>query len=180
LQRLQFTSPDGVRLARELWEILRRKKGCTLSRLYRSAQDDALWLAYSEWNSLGELAGARREAARSPLNRRLHSMLASSSERAYEPFGPVRSTHGVNFASAPVAMLINFLDGMEEPETALAFLAEAPGYISHILMHEVGKAETLACLAHFDTAQHAEQAAHTLGEQSTLKDFKPVAELFSV
>jgi hypothetical protein len=77
-------------------------------------------------------------------------------------------------------MLINFLDGMEEPETALAFLAEAPGYISHILMHEVGKAETLACLAHFDTAQHAEQAAHTLGEQSTLKDFKPVAELFSV
>jgi hypothetical protein len=78
LQRLQFTSPDGVRLARELWEILRRKKGCTLSRLYRSAQDDALWLAYSEWNSLGELAGARREAARSPLNRRLHSMLAAN------------------------------------------------------------------------------------------------------
>jgi hypothetical protein len=180
LQRLQFSSPDGVRLAREFWEILRRKKGCTLSRLYRNAQDDALWLAYSEWTSLGELAGARREAARSPLNRRLHSMLASSSERAYEPFGPVRSTHGVNFASAPVAMLINFLDGIEEPEAALAFLAEAPGYISHILMHEVGKPETLACLAHFDTVQNAEQAAHTLSEQPALKEFNPVAELFSV
>jgi hypothetical protein len=181
LQRLHFTSPEeGVRLARESWEILRRKKGCTLSRLYRSAHDDAMWLAYSEWTSLGELAGARREAARSPLNRRLHSMLASSSERAYEPFGPVRSTHGVNFASAPVAMLINFLDGMEEPETALGFLAEAPGYISHILMHEVGKSGTLACLAHFDTMPHAEQAVQTLGEQTTVRDFKPAAELLVV
>ena len=169
-----------MRLARELWEILRRKKGCTLSRLYRSAQDDARWLAYSEWTSLGELAGARREAARSPLNRRLHSTLASSSERAYEPFGPVRSTHGVNFASSPAAMLINFRDGIEEPETALGFLAEAPGYISHILMHEVGKPETLMCLAHFDAADNAERAAHTLVEQATLRDYEPVAELFSV
>lgn len=169
-----------MRLARELWEILRRKKGCTLSRLYRSAQDDAQWLAYSEWATLGELAGARREAARSPLNRRLHTMLASSSERAYEPFGPVRSTHGVNFASAPVAILINFLEGIEEPETALASLAEAPGYISHILMHEVSKPESLTCLAHFDTAENAQHAADQLSEQPTLKDFKPAAELFAV
>jgi quinol monooxygenase YgiN len=180
LQRLQFSSPEGVRLARELWEILRRKKGCTLSRLYRCTQDDALWLAYSEWTSLGELAGARREAARSPLNRRLHSMLAASSERAYEPFGPVRSTHGINFASAPVAMLINFLEEMEQPEAALAFVGEAPGYISHILMHEVGKSRTLACLAHFDTVHHAEHVAQTLAEQPTVRDFKPAAELFMV
>lgn len=177
---MQFTATEGVRLARELWEILRRKQGCTLSRLYRSPQDETAWLAYSEWSSLGALAGARREAARSPLNRRLHSMLKASSERAYEPFGPVHSAHGINFASAPVAAVIDFLEEMEQPEAALAFLAEAPGYISHILMHEVGKAKTLLCFAHFDTVHHAEQAAHALAEQPTVRDFKPVAELFMV
>jgi quinol monooxygenase YgiN len=180
LQRLQFASPEGVRLARELWEILRHKQGCTLSRLYRSPADDAAWLAYSEWNSLAELAGARREAARSPLNRRLHSTLKASSERAYEPFGPVHSAHGINFASAPVAVVIDFLEEMEQAEAALGFLAEAPGYISHILMHEVGKAKSLLCMAHFDTVHHAEQVAHTLGEQPTIRDFKPAAELFMV
>ncbi len=180
LQRLQFASPEGVRLVRELWEILRRKQGCTLSRLYRSPTDEASWLAYSEWNSLTELAGARREAARSPLNRRLHSALKASSERAFEPFGPVRSTHGINFASAPVAVVIDFLEEMEQPEAALNFLAEAPGYISHILMHEVGKSKTLLCFAHFDTMHHAEQVAHGLAQQPTVRDFKPAAELFMV
>lgn len=175
---MQFASPEGVRLARELWEILRRKRGCTLSRLYRSAKNEALWLAYSEWNSLAELAGARREAARSPLNRRLHALLESSSERAYEPFGAVRSVHGVSFASGPVAMLINFLEEMEEPEAALKFLTEATGYISHILMHEVGKSRTLACFAHFDNLDHAEHVARTLGEQPTVRDFNPSTELF--
>jgi quinol monooxygenase YgiN len=177
---LQFTAPDGVRLARELWEILRRKKGCILSRLYRSTTDEPLWLAYSEWDSLAELAGARREAARSPLNRRLHALLASSSERAYEPFGPVHSTRGVSFAGAPAAMLINFMVEMDESEAALAFLAEAPGYISHILMHEVGKSRTLACFAHFDTVEHADAIRDKLQSQPTLADFQPIAELFTV
>jgi hypothetical protein len=177
---LDFNSQEGIRLAREFWEILRRKKGCAVSRMYRSADDESRWLAYSEWNNLAELAGARREAARSPLNRRLHSTLKSSSERAFEPFGPVHSTHGVNFATAPTAMLINFLGEMEEPESALAFLTEAPGYISHILMHEVGKPKTVVCFAHFENLRDAQQAAQTLGEQSTVRDFQPVAELFVV
>ncbi len=177
---MQFAAPGAVRLARELWEILRRKQGCTLSRLYRSPADEASWLAYSEWNSLAELAGARREAARSPLNRRLHAALKASSERAYEPFGAVRSAHGINFASAPVAVVIDFLEEMEQPEAALGFLAEAPGYLSHILMHEVGKSKTLLCLAHFDTVHNAEQVAHALAEQPAVRDFKPAAELFMV
>ena len=100
-----------------------------MSRLYHSLNDESLWLAYSEWDTLTELAGARREAPRSPLNRRLHSMLQASSERAFEPFGPLRSTHGINFANAPTAMLINLTGELEEPEAALAFLTEAPGYI---------------------------------------------------
>lgn len=181
LQRLDFVnSQEGIRLAREFWEILRRKKGCAVSRLYRSLHDDSRWLAYSEWNSLAELAGARREAARSPLNRRLHSTLKSSSERAFEPFGPVHSTHGVNFATAPTAMLINFLEEMDEAEAALAFLVEAPGYISHIMMHEVGKPKSLVCLAHFENLHDAEQAAQALGQEPTVRDFQPVAELFTV
>ena len=181
LQRLDFNnSQEGIRLAREFWEILRRKRGCTVARLYRSSQDETRWLAYSEWNSLAELAGARREAARSPLNRRLHSTLKSSSERAFEPFGPVHSTHGVNFATAPTAMLISFAEEMDEPEAALAFLVEAPGYISHIMMHEVGKPKTLVCFAHFENLQHAEQAAQKLGEEPTVRDVQPVAELFTV
>jgi hypothetical protein len=181
LQRLKFKAPDeGVRLARELWEILRRKQGCTLSRLYHATKDDASWLHYSEWSSLTELAGARREAARSPLNRRLHSTLSSSSERAFEPFGPVQSAHGVNFAAGPAAVLIDFLEEMEEPEAALKFLAEAPGHIEHILMHEVGKSQTLVCFAHFDTAEHAEQAAHAVREEPSVRDFKPTAALFLV
>jgi quinol monooxygenase YgiN len=180
LQRLHFTSQDGVRLAREFWEILRRKKGCKLSRLYRSANDEALWLAYSEWDSLTDLAGARREAARSALNRRLHTLLKASSERAYEPFGPVHSTHGVNFAAAPTAMLVNFLEEMDEPEAALNFMAEAAGHISHILLHEVGKSKTLACFAHFDTLHHAEEMRLVLSQQPALQDFQPVAELFMV
>jgi len=180
LQRLHFSSQEGIRLARELWEILRRKKGCKLSRLYRAANDESLWLAYSEWESLGELAGARREAARSPLNRRLHSMLKASSERAYEPFGPVQSTHGISFATGPAAMLINFLEEMDEPEAALAFLAEAPGYISHILLHEVGKPKSLACFAHFDSQGQAEELRLRLAQQPALQDFQPVAELFVV
>ncbi len=150
-----------------------------MSRLYHSLNDESLWLAYSEWDTLTELAGARREAARSPLNRRLHSMLQASSERAFEPFGPVRSTHGINFANAPTAMLINLTGELEEPEAALAFLTEAPGYISHILMHEVGKPETL-CFVHFDNLQNAQQAAQKLGEQPTVRDLQPNAELFVV
>lgn len=180
MQRLHFSSQEGIRLARELWEILRHKKGCKLSRLYRAANDESLWLAYSEWNSLGELAGARREAARSPLNRRLHSMLKASSERAYEPFGPVQSSHGINFAAAPTAMLINFSQEMEEPEAALGFIAEAPGHISHILLHEVGKSGTLACFAHFETLGHAEELRLKLTPEPALQDFQPVAELFVV
>jgi hypothetical protein len=180
LQRLHFSSQEGVRLARELWEILRRKKGCILSRLYRAANDDALWLAYSEWNSLGELAGARREAARSPLNRRLHSLLKASSERAYEPFGPVQSTHGISFASGPVALLVNFPGEIDEPEAALGFLAEAPGYVSHILLHEVGKSKTLACFAHFDTQEHAEELRLRLAQEPALQNFQPAAELFVI
>jgi quinol monooxygenase YgiN len=178
LQRLQFGSPEGVRLARELWEILRRKKGCTLHRLYRAARDESRWFNYSEWQSLAELAGARREAARSPLNRRLHAMLTSSSERAYEPFGAVHSIQGINFAAGPAALLIDFLEEMEEPEAALGFLAEAAGHLSHVLMHEVGKPRSLACFAHFDTLHHAEEVAHTLAEEPKLQDFRPVAELY--
>lgn len=148
--------------------------------MYRSSHDETRWLAYSEWDSLTELAGARREAARSPLNRRLHSTLKSSSERAFEPFGPVHSTHGVNFAAAPAAMLISFAGEVEEPEAALAFLTEAPGYISHIMMHEVGKPKTVVCLTHFENLQHAEQAAQKLAEEPTVRNFQPVAELFTV
>ncbi len=177
---MHFSSQEGIRLARELWEILRHKKGCRLSRLYRAANDESLWLAYSEWESLGELAGARREAARSPLNRRLHSMLKASSERAYEPFGPVQSTHGISFATGPATMLINFLEEMDEPEAALAFLAEAPGYISHILLHEVGKPKSLACFAHFDSQSNAEDLRLRLTKEPPLQDFQPVAELFVV
>jgi quinol monooxygenase YgiN len=181
LQRLDFNnSQEGIRLAREFWEILRRKKGCAVSRLYRSVHDESRWLAYSEWENLAELAGARREAARSPLNRRLHSTLKSSSERAFEPFGPVHSTHGVNFATAPTAMLISFAKEMDEPETSLASLVEAPGYISHILMHEVGKPKTVVCFAHFENLQAAEQAAQTRSQEPTVHDFQPVAELFTV
>jgi len=75
-------------------------------------------------------------------------------------------------------MLINFLEDMEEPEAALSFLNEAPGYISHILLHEVGKSRTLACFAHFDNVDHAEPVARGLGEQPTVRDFNPSAELF--
>jgi hypothetical protein len=163
-----------------LWEILRRKKGCKLNRLYRSSQDDARWLAYSEWDSLAELAGARREIARSPLNRRLHSLLASSSERAYEPFGPVHSVQGVNFASAPAALLINFAGESENPEESLCFIAEQPGYISHILMHEVGGSTALICLAHFDTMDNAGHCARRIADQPALRDAQAAVELFLV
>jgi hypothetical protein len=163
-----------------LWEILRRKQGCSLTRLYHAPKDEAQWLNYSEWSSLTELAGARREAARSPLNRRLHSTLASSSERAFQPFGPVQSVHGVNFGSAPAALLIHFLEEMEQPQGALSFLTEAAGHIEHILMHEVGKPKTLACFAHFDNEEHARQAADALHEEPSLRDFKPSPELFLV
>src|SRR5271154_1884692 len=97
LQRLEVkpeSADEALRLIRELWEILRRKQGCVTHRLYH-APDRSHWLAYSEWQSLPQLSGARRELARSPLYRRLHSMLAQSSERANEPFGSVLSTHGV-------------------------------------------------------------------------------------
>jgi quinol monooxygenase YgiN len=178
LQRLQFSSPEAIRLVREMWEILRRKKGCTLNRLYRSSQEDQRWLAYSEWTSLAELAGARREAARSPLNRRLHSMLAASSERAFEPFGAVRSVQGVNFAAAPAALLIEASAEMEQPEAAFNVLAEQPGYISHVLMHQVGNAAALACLAHFDCAENAGKCARQLPDLRSLRDLKASAELY--
>jgi quinol monooxygenase YgiN len=178
LQRLQFKSSEGIRLARELWEILRRKKACTLNRIYRSPDDDARWLVYSEWESLAELAGARRELARSSLNRRLHSLLVSSSERAYEPFGPVQSVHGVNFASAPAAMLVRLSGELENPEEVLSFVAEQPGYISHILMHEVGSAAAPACFAHFDTADNARHCARQIEEHAALRELNPSVDLF--
>lgn len=138
------------------------------------------WMAYSEWSSLAELAGARREVARSPLNRRLHSMLGSSSERAYEPFGAVRSVHGVNFASAPVALLISVGGEMENPEEAFGFLSEQPGHLSHILMHEVNNPAATVCLAHFESADCASNCARLLTDQPVLRELQPSTEQFVV
>ena len=150
-----------------------------LTRLYRSRTDDALWLAYSEWDNLVELAGARRELARSPLNRRLHSMLVSSSERAFEPFGPVRSIRGVIPSAA--ALLVSFEQGdPEDPQAALDFLTNEHGHVLHLLMREVASAKRLTCLAHFDNLEHAQAVLETLADRPSVREFQPVAEVFAV
>lgn len=179
LQRLQFApkrEDEGVRLCRELWEILRRKKGCLTHRLYRAEGKEGLWLVCSEWESLAELAGARRELARSPLYRRLHSMLSASSERAYEPFGAVRSSRGAGGVQA--MLVIDFETAPDDAEKALDFLREAPGYLAHIEMRQAGESATLRCIALFGSQQDAASCAQALAAHPTLHDFGPSAELF--
>lgn len=179
LQRLQFErerADEGLRLCRELWEILRRKKGCITHRLYHAEDDDRLWLVCSEWESLAELAGARRELARSPLYRRLHATLDGSSERAYEPFGAVRSSRGAGGVQA--ALVIDFETQPDNPEEALAFLREAPGQLAHIPMLEVAGGRTLRCVALFSSHEDAAACAQALAIHPALRDCGPSAALF--
>lgn len=182
LQRLEVkpeSADEALRLIRELWEILRRKQGCVAHRLYHAPSDRLHWLAYSEWQSLPQLSGARRELARSPLYRRLHSMLSQSSERANEPFGSVLSTHGVSFGPDTAALIVRFEKGPEEPVQALSFMAELTGYISHITMRELGAAEALVCLVHFDSAANAAAAESAIREREALRALSPDIETYA-
>lgn len=182
LQRLEAkpeNADEAIRLVRELWEILRRKQGCVVHRLYRSASERLRWLAYSEWQSLPQLSGARRELARSPLYRRMHSMLASSSERVNEPFGPVLSIHGIGFGPETAALLIRFEQSPEEPAQAIGFIRELSGYVSHITMREVGAPDALVCLAHFDSAANAAAAESAIREREPLRGLSPSVEIYA-
>ena len=182
LQRLELkpeSADEAIRLVRELWEILRRKQGCTVHRLYRSAAVRSRWLAYSEWQSLPLLGGARRELARSPLYRRMHSMLTESSERAYEPFGAALTTRGIGFGPETTALLIRFDEGPEEPERTLAFLKESAGYVSHITMRELGDPKVLVCFAHFDGAANAAAAAAAVAGREQFRNHPPAVETYA-
>lgn len=176
LQRLEFKPErldEGVRLCRELWEILRRKKGCTLNRLYRSQTDSNAWLACSEWTSLAELAGARRELARSPLYRRFHGMLNRVGERAYEPFGAVHSGQGSNAAQA--LLLIGFGKAPENAAEALDFFRQCPGYLSHIMLREVANHDAVSSLVYFSAVEQAQAGAQSL---EAVMAYQPAVELF--
>src|SRR5579875_1312396 len=176
LQRLEFRPEhldEGVRQCRELWEILRRKKGCVLHRLFHAQADRLSWLAYSECNSLAELAGARRELARSPLYRRFHARLSRASERAYEAFGAVRSSQGSNSAQALV--LITFAQAPANGAEAMEFVRQAPGYLSHLMLHEVANQSAVSCLVYFAEAAQAQACAQALAPVAA---FEPAAELY--
>ncbi len=182
LQRLELkpeSADEAIRLFRELWEILRRKQGCTVYRLYHASAGRVRWLAYSEWQSLPLLGGARRELTRSSLYRRMHSMLTESSERAYEPFGPALTTRGIGFGPETAALLIRFDEGPEEPERALAFLKDSAGYVSHITMRELGDPKALVCFAHFDGAANADAAAAAITGNEQFRDRPPAIETYA-
>ena len=182
LQRLEIkrdNADEALRLIRELWEILRRKQGCVTYRLYHSPDDRSRWMAYSEWQSLPQLSGARRELARSPLYRKMHSMLAQSSERVHEPFGTVLSTHGVSFGSETTAVVARFEKSPAEPADAMAFLQELSGYVSHITMRELGASDVLVCVAHFDSAANASAAESAIKDRDTLRELSPTVETYA-
>jgi quinol monooxygenase YgiN len=182
LQRLEVkpdSADEALRLLRELWEILRRKQGCVVHRLYHSPDDRSRWLAYSEWQSLPQLSGARRELARSPLYRKMHSMLAQSSERVHEPFGAVLSTHGVSFGPETTAVVARFEKSPDEPAHALEFLQELSGYVSHITMRELGAPEVLVCVAHFDSGANAAAAESAIKDRDTLTKLSPTVETYA-
>ena len=183
LQRLELKSEsadEALRMVRELWEILRRKQGCTAHRLYHAQNDRSRWLVYSEWQSMPQLSGARRELARSPIYRKMHSMLAQSSERANEPFGPVLSVHGVSFGAATTALIIRFEQAPENPVEAMSFVQELQGYLSHITMHELGSPDALVCLVHFGSAADAAAAEGALRERESLRVLSPSIEIYVV
>ncbi len=166
LQLLGFkagSESEGIRLTREFWEILRRKPGCAAHRLYRPADGASNWLVYSEWRSIAELGGARRELARAPIYRRIHSMIRDSSERAYEPFGAVQSIAGAS--ATPASVLIAVPADSQTPEDSLAFLSELAGHRYHLLMREVTGAKEIRCLAGFADEAAARVAIGTIKER---------------
>jgi quinol monooxygenase YgiN len=181
LQRLELKADkadEAVRMARELWQILGRKQSCTLHHLYRSQKDKHRWLAYSEWRSLNELGGARKELARSPIYRRFHSMLERSSERAYEPVGAARSLHGANFSAEPWALMVEFGSAPENPEHALDFIKEIEGYGAHLIATEVGGTDVLVAIAHFDDQSKAEAAKSKIEAHEPIRGHIAAIEIF--
>lgn len=182
LQRIELRperTPEGLRITRQAWEILRRKQGCLVQRLYHSLAESERWLAYSEWSSLAELGGARRELARSPLYRRWHSTMRSSSERAYEPFGAIHSIRGDGLGPPTTAMVATMARAGAEEKDPLSFLQQLPGYLSHILMHDVAEPDTVLCLAHFASPEQASAASAAIGEHEAARALHPVVELFA-
>jgi|GEM_PF-6321293 hypothetical protein len=166
---------EGVRLWRELSEILRRKNGCQFQRLYRG-QDEQVWLACSEWTSLAELGGARRELARSPLYRRLHATLELASERAYQPFGSVQSSRGAGAAQALI--VITLAQWAEDGEERIRLLSDLIGHLNHVLMRAIAEPGQVYCLAQFASAGAASEAVGMLSQAPGLQPLQPSFELF--
>ena len=133
---------------------MRRKKGCVVHHFYK-AGDAGGWLVYSEWQSLNELGGARRELARSPLYRKLHALLERSGERAFEPYGGTRSLRGAAMTSSPAALLVEMKADPEKAEIALDALKQIEGYASHVVMRQVGQTDVVAGFVTFASEEAA-------------------------
>lgn len=182
LQRIELKpehAAEALRMTRQAWEILRRKQGCLVQHLYHSLAEPERWLSYSEWSSLAELGGARRELARSPLYRRWHSAMKSSSERAYEPFGTIHSIRGDGLGPPTTAVLVTMGRGAQKPKDPLSFLAQLAGYLSHILMRDLAEPGALLCLAHFAAPEQAAAAPAAIGEHEAARELRPAVELFA-
>ncbi|GEM_PF-3813975 len=75
--------------------------------------------------------------------------------------------------------MLDCAEELANPQETLGVIAEQPGYVSHILMREVGNPSVLACLAHFDTKENAEHCARLMAEQPALRDVQAAPEVFS-
>jgi hypothetical protein len=105
-------------------------------------------------------------------------MLERSSERAYEPVGAVRSLQGTNFSAEPWALMVEFGSAPENAEHALDFIREIEGYGSHLIATEVGGADVLAAIAHFDDEGKAEAAKSKIEEHEPIRGHIAAIEIF--
>jgi heme-degrading monooxygenase HmoA len=172
---------EWLRDEHESWQILRRKPGYVVHRLYQAKDEPQQRLVYSEWESKKALDGARQLLQSTPLARRTRAVLVAVPERlVVELVGPVTSTKGLALpdtavAVTAVARLSAATSSAHEQHGQLGKnLASQPGHITHVLFHGFDDPALVGAFSHWEDGTALEKAiacAGGLGPTELLEEF---------
>jgi heme-degrading monooxygenase HmoA len=161
---LAGTDAGWLRDEHETWQILRRKPGYVVHRLYQTGPDDRQRLVYSEWDSKKALDGARHFLQGTPLARRARAALAASPELlTVELVGPVTSTKGIDLPEHACAATVLARLPVASPTASDRLaqlgksLASQTGHITNVLFRGYDNPALLGALSHWqdDVTLHA-------------------------
>jgi quinol monooxygenase YgiN len=173
---------EWLQHAHEAWEILRRKQGYVIHRLYGGIQEPQQRLLYSEWESKKALDGARQYLQSTPLMRRARSALTAPPQRlVVELVGPITSTKGLALPADAIAVRATTRFSGDaatwrlEEEQLWKALAAHPAHLSHVLFRGFDDASVAGAFSHWVDATAVETARVEMDQLTGMGDVAPRA-----